>query len=90
MVLTMNEMYSLYEKMISNIQKKNDFSLMAPMHTLLAGIKATFCDMGNEGIKTMRELCGGAGFLRFSGFYGALDTMSALVTLEGDAIVMNL
>lgn len=56
--------------MIDNIQKKNDFSLMAPMHTVLAGLKALYCNMGYEGIKTMRELCGAAGFTRFSGFGG--------------------
>lgn len=76
--------------MINNIQKKNDFSLMAPMHTLLSGIKALFCDFGNDGIKNLRECCGGAGFHKFSGFAGALDAMSALVTLEGDSVVMNL
>jgi acyl-CoA oxidase len=66
--LAMREIFYLYDKMINNIQKKQDFSLMAPMHTILAGIKALFCHLGYEGIKTMRECCGGAGFHKYAGF----------------------
>lgn len=90
MSMSMNELNKTYEKMINNIQKKNDFSLMAPMHTVLSGLKALFCGMGYEGIKTMRELCGAAGFSKFSNFSSGIDIASALVTLEGDAVVMNL
>lgn len=35
---------------------------MAPMHTVLAGLKALYCNLGYEGIKTMKSLCGAAGF----------------------------
>jgi len=65
----MREIYSLYDKMINKIQKKNDFSLMAPMHTILAGVKALFTNISYEGVKIMRECCGGAGFHKYSGFY---------------------
>ena len=88
--MTMSELYKTYDKMINNIQKKSDFSLMAPMHTVLAGIKALFCGLGYEGVKTMRECCGAAGFTKLSNFGGCIDFSSSLVTLEGDAIVMNL
>lgn len=63
---------------------------MAPMHTVLAGLKALYCGMGYEGIKTMRECCGAAGFSKLSNFGSAIDVASALVTLEGDSVVMNL
>lgn len=63
---------------------------MAPMHTVLAGLKALFCNMGYEGIKTMRECCGAAGFSKLSNFTSGIDVGSALVTLEGDSVVMNL
>jgi acyl-CoA oxidase len=76
--------------MIDKIQKKNDFSMMAPMHTVLAGLKALFCNIGYEGVKTMRECCGAAGFTKFSSFGSAIDVSAALVTLEGDSVVMNL
>jgi hypothetical protein len=90
MCLAMSEMYKLYDKMIDNIQKKNDFSLMAPMHTILAGLKALFCDISYEGVKTMRECCGANGFSLLSNFGGNIDVGSSFVTLEGDAVVMNL
>ena len=51
MAMAMNQQYNNYDKMINNIQKKKDFSLMAPMHTVLAGLKALFCNLGYEGIK---------------------------------------
>ena len=63
---------------------------MAPMHTILAGIKALFCHISYEGIKTMRECCGGAGFHKYAGFSNMLAGASPLVTLEGDSVVMNL
>ena len=88
--MTMAEQYKNYDKMISNIQKKNNFSLMAPMHTVLSGLKALFCNIGYEGIKTMKECCGAAGFSKYACFGNCIDTASSLVTLEGDEIVMNL
>ena len=86
----MKELYKMYDKMINNIQKKQDFSLMAPMHTILAGVKALFCHYGYEGTKTMRELCGAAGFSKYSGIGSAINGCSPFVTLEGDSVVMNL
>lgn len=88
--MTMREVYLMYEKMINKIQKQQDFSLMAPMHTILAGIKALFCDLSYEGTKEMRECCGAAGFSKYSGIQSSMSTISPFVTLEGDAVVMNL
>ena len=65
--LALREMNRLYEKMINNIQQKQDFSLMAPMHTNLSGLKALVCNHGYEGTKIMRELCGAMGFHKNSG-----------------------
>lgn len=90
MQLTLQELYKMYDKMISNIQKKQDFSLMAPMHTILSGIKALFCHIGYEGTKTMRELCGAAGFIKSAGIGACISGNSPYVTLEGDSVVMNL
>lgn len=90
MQLTMRSIYKLYDQMINKIQKKQNFSLMAPMHTILAGLKSLFCHLGYEGVKTMRECCGGAGFHKFAGFGLILSGVSPLVTLEGDSVVMNL
>ena len=90
MSMTMSEQYSNYDKMMHNIQKNNDLSLMAPMHTVLAGLKAMYCDLAYEGIKTMKECCGAAGFSKLASFGNLIDIASSLVTLEGDSVVMNL
>ena len=59
--------------------------------TVLSRINmALFCNLGYEGIKTLRECCGGAGFSKLSNFGSQIDVASALVTLEGDSVVMNL
>ena len=86
----MTEMYRLYDKMINNIQKKEDFSLMGPMHTILAGLKALFCHISYEGVKIMRECCGANGFSKYSSFHALIASCSPGVTLEGDSVVMNL
>jgi acyl-CoA oxidase len=63
---------------------------MAPMHTILAGVKALFCHISYEGSKIMRELCGAAGFVKYSGLGSVISGISPYVTLEGDSVVMNL
>lgn len=47
---------------MTNIKQKQDFSLLGPMHTILSGMKALNCSTAYEGIKTIRECCGAAGF----------------------------
>ncbi len=64
--------------------------MLGPMHTILAGLKGLWCNVAYEGIKTLRECCGAAGFSAFSGFLSTLDSVSAYVTLEGDSVVMYL
>ncbi len=83
-------MYQLYESMMNNIQQKQDFSMMNPMHTVLSGMKALFCGGAYEGIKVIRECCGAAGFSQLSSIPNIIDLISSYVTLEGDYVVMNL
>jgi len=89
MNFVMKEMNNQYDKMLRLIEKK-DFSLLNPIHINLSGMKALFTAQGFEDIKTLREACGAAGFLRYSGFWTLHDTTSPLVTLEGDSVVMSL
>lgn len=89
MNFVLKEMSFQYDKMIRLIEQK-DFSLLNPIHINLSGIKALFTTQTFEDIKVLREACGGAGFLRYSGFWTLHDTMSPLVTLEGDSVVMSL
>jgi hypothetical protein len=67
LLLVQMELYSLYNKMLNNIEKNQDFSLLGPIHTILSGLKALVCNNGNEDIKKIRESCGAAGFSKFGG-----------------------
>lgn len=64
--------------------------MLGSMHTILSGLKSLYCHTGYEGIKTIRECCGAAGFSAFSALPSVLDGISAFVTLEGDSVVMYL
>jgi hypothetical protein len=88
-IFVKKEMDFQYDKMLRGIENK-DFSLMAPIHINLAGIKAYFTTESFQAVKVLRECCGAAGFMRAAGFYQCHDTMAPLVTLEGDSVVMNL
>ena len=58
------ELFDIYNKMMNNIEKKQDFSLLGPMHTILSGLKALWTSDMYEGVKVVREACGAAGFLQ--------------------------
>ena len=75
---------------MSNIEQKQDFSMLGPMHTILSGFKALWTNIGYEGVKIVRECCGAAGFTNFSGIPVTIHTLSSYVTLEGDSVVMYL
>jgi hypothetical protein len=64
--------------------------MLGSMHTILAGIKGLWTNLSYEGIKTIRECCGAAGFSQYSGIGGIIDALSPYVTLEGDSVVMYL
>lgn len=85
-----SEVSDTYNKMINNIEKKQDFSLLGPMHIIISGMKALWMNNCYEGVKVVREACGAAGWTNQSGIPQILDTMSSYVTLEGDFIVMML
>jgi acyl-CoA oxidase len=76
--------------MMSNVEQKQDFSMLGPMHTILSGLKALWCHLAYEGVKTIRECCGAAGFSNYSCLPTMIDNVSSYVTLEGDSVVMYL
>lgn len=88
--LVREELYHTYNKMLNNIEKQQDFSLLGPMHTILSGLKALITNNVYEGCKIVRECCGAAGFGRSGGIASLIFFVSAFVTLEGDSIVMYL
>lgn len=87
---TCHILYAQYNKMMNNITKKNDFSMLGPLHQVLAGLKALICGESFEHCKSLSYLSGAHGYHTYSGFTKLIDQVSPFVTLEGDAIVMNL
>lgn len=85
-----HHLYGSYDQMISNVEQKQDFSMLGPMHTILSGVKALWCNVAYEGAKTIRECCGAAGFSQFSALPSVIENVSSYVTLEGDSVVMYL
>jgi len=83
-------MHQQFDTMQEQIEKHNDFSMLSPLHAILAGIKSLFCNQGFEYIKTIRECCGAAGFAFMSGIPSLIEMVSPFMTLEGDYVVMNL
>ena len=51
-------------------------------------MKAVFTQTCYDGLITIRQACGGAGYTAWSGLPNLLDEHSANVTLEGDNTVM--
>jgi hypothetical protein len=88
--IAFSELFDIYNKMLNNIEKKQDFSLLGPMHTILSGLKALWTNDMYEGVKLVRECCGAAGFLNQSGIPILIDFVSPYVTFEGDKVVMML
>lgn len=64
--------------------------MLKDAHVLLSGLKAHVTENSYSDIKTLRECCGGHGYLRVSGLPSLVEYLSALVTLEGDTFVMYL
>ena len=64
--------------------------MLGPMHTILSGFKALWTTNAYEGVKTIRECCGAAGFSNYSGIPSIIEIISSYVTLEGDSVVMYL
>lgn len=64
--------------------------MLGPMHTILSGLKGLWCHTAYEGVKTIRECCGAAGFSNYSNLPTMIDNVSSYVTLEGDSVVMYL
>ncbi|CAI6336810.1 unnamed protein product [Periconia digitata] len=79
------------EEMVKDFERRQaggDYSTMANVHVVTAGIKAWATSVGFDGAADARKACGGHGYLSMSGLPEVVDAMDALCTLEGDNIVM--
>jgi len=81
------ELLGLYDQLMKEIEK-NDFSLLDLIHHVSAGYKAVFSKITFEGIDLVRQSCGGAGFLGWSGLPSLLQDNAPNTTVEGDNTVM--
>ncbi|KAJ7648099.1 hypothetical protein FB45DRAFT_823248 [Roridomyces roridus] len=78
---------ALYEGMLEG-QKSGDENELAPVHALLAGMKAYSTQVTADGAEDARKCCGGHGYLAMSGFGQLVPTATAIATLEGENFVM--
>ena len=70
------------------IKKNKDFKSLELLHHLSAGYKAFFTTIAKDGLETVRQSCGGAGFSEFSGLPILCSEYAPHVTFEGDNILM--
>lgn len=68
--------------------KSGDYSLLDEIHHLSSGMKSVFTQVCFDGLVTIRQACGGAGYSAWSGLPFLIDDFSPNVTLEGDNTVM--
>jgi len=79
--------YETFTQLRINI-KKSDFGLLDLLHHLTSGFKSIHSTVTYEGLDTLRQACGGAGYLMWSGLPSLQHDYSASTTVEGDNTVM--
>lgn len=69
--------------------KTGNFGLLDLCHHLSSGYKASFTRISYDGLDTLRQNCGGAGFLAWSGLPSMQTDYAPNTTFEGDNTVMH-
>jgi len=77
----------MYEQLIEDI-KVEKFELLDILHHLSSGMKATFSQITNDGMFTIRQSLGGAAYSAWSGIPAIIEGFNPTVTFEGDNTVM--
>ena len=78
---------SQYREMISQIDKGN-FKLLDLVHHYSCGMKSLYTQTSFDGLLTIRQSIGGAGFSAWSTIPRVIDDYSPNPTFEGDNTVM--
>lgn len=78
---------NLHQQLLKDLDK-NEFGKLDIMHHLSAGMKATYSRICYDGLDTVRQSCGGAGFSSFSGLPSLQVDYAPNTTFEGDNTVM--
>lgn len=58
------------------------------LHHLTSGMKSVFSQITNDGLFTIRQSLGGAGYTAWSGIPSIIENFNPTVTFEGDNTVM--
>jgi len=69
--------------------KKGNFGLLDLLHHFSSGYKASYTRIAYDGLDTIRQSCGGAGFLAWSGLPSLQTDYAPNTTFEGDNTVMH-
>jgi len=73
--------------MLKDIEHEN-FDLLDELHHLSSGFKSLFTNQTYQGLLTVRQALGGAGYSAWSGIPYLIDNFSPTTTFEGDNTVM--
>lgn len=78
------------EKFIKQLEdnKKENFDNVDILHHFTAGMKSVFTDIALQGLYTIRQSVGGAGFSAWSGLPYIVEEFTPSTTFEGDNTVM--
>jgi len=76
-----------YEQLLIDI-KSDNFELLDILHHLTSGGKSVFTQIANDGLYTIRQSLGGAGYSAWSGIPMLIESFNPAVTYEGDNTVM--
>ena len=69
--------------------KHNKFDLLDVFSHLSSGMKAVYTQVALDGILTVRQSIGGAGYSAWGGIVQIIDELSAYVTYKGENTIMT-
>lgn len=78
---------NMYKTLCQNV-KVGNFELLEEMHHYTSGMKSVYSQICMDGLLTIRQSCGGAGYSAWSGLPYLIDDFSPVPTFEGDNTVM--
>jgi len=76
-----------YHQLLKDI-KNEKFELLDVLHHLTSGMKSVFTQTTNDGLYSIRQSLGGAGYSAWSGIPAIIEGFNPCVTFEGDNTVM--
>ena len=84
-----SQILNRYQKLCKDV-KTGNYDDLEVMHHLLSGMKSVCSQLAMDGLMTIRQSLGGAGYSAWSGIPFLIDDFSPVPTFEGDNTVMAL